>query len=202
MSVSRVHGPRPEAPFAKAKGLEGCSRRRLRRRPRCLDRPSRPLRGRASPGFLRQALSQTRLFCSRRSADHAAPNAPRRSFGTKRRGRRPISLRSVSDSPRERSRRMLQTAFATPPALPGSSFEAPSGARLTWVFEAGSEPNAPVLLAAIRRSCRAECAPAFTLGRSVAVGAQSAYGASRTLHANRLVASAVSCPRDAPRLAS
>jgi len=56
---------------------------------------------------------------------------------------------------------MLQTAFATPPALPGSSFEAPSGARLTWVFEAGSEPNAPVLLAAIRRSCRAECAPAF-----------------------------------------
>jgi hypothetical protein len=32
----KSHGPHPEAPFAKAEGLEGCSRGRSRRRPRPL----------------------------------------------------------------------------------------------------------------------------------------------------------------------
>jgi hypothetical protein len=65
---SRSHGPHPEAPFAKAKGLEGCSGGRLRRRLRLLDSsfeaPSGHLRTRAGAFETGSQPFSSHLLCS------------------------------------------------------------------------------------------------------------------------------------------
>ena len=51
--------PHPEAPFAEAKGLEGCSRPHSGPRLRLLERPSRPLRGASGGGGRSRITKET-----------------------------------------------------------------------------------------------------------------------------------------------
>ena len=102
------------------------------------------------------SLSQTRLFCSRRSADHAASNAPRRSLRTKRRGRRPISLRSVSGSPRALSRRAGRrlSCFRGQRGRLGSGVQRRSLARDSFSLEQTSLFKIPFRLVVLTRPAR------------------------------------------------
>ena len=134
--------PHPEAPFARAKGLEGCSRSRLRRRLNPLERPSRPLRGASGRG---------RWVFGARSSIADVPIL-RRDLTLSRPLRDPYPQpRPHPEAPFARAKGLEGCSRSRPTAPPepsGASFEAPSGRLRTRsaVFRPKSSiVNVPIL---------------------------------------------------------